>query len=210
MPTCVHAQSCPSPFDLMDCSPRGSSVHTIFPKRTLKSVAISSSKGSSQPRNQILISCVSCIGKWILYCWATWGARMSTRESTKQILQRRICLLLLILVSSMIPAHRRYSLNVVVVVQMLNHVRLYATPRAAAHKASLSSTLSRSLLKLMSIEVWCHPSILFSVAPFSSCPHLSHQQGLFQWVGSSHQVVKLLELQLQHQSFQWIFRVDFL
>ena len=33
---------------------------------------------------------------------------------------------------------------------------------------------------------------------------------LFQWVGSSHQVSKVLELQLQHQSFQWIFRVDFL
>ena len=34
-------------------------------------------------------------------------------------------------------------------------------------------------------------------------------QGLFQWVSSSHQVAKVLELQLQHQSFQWIFRVYF-
>ena len=40
--------------------------------------------------------------------------------------------------------------------------------------------------------------------------NLSQHQGLFQWVGSSHQVAKVLELQLQHQSFQWIFRVDFL
>ena len=39
---------------------------------------------------------------------------------------------------------------------------------------------------------------------------LSQHQSLFQWVGSSHQVTKILELQLQHQSFQWIFRVDFL
>ena len=38
--------------------------------------------------------------------------------------------------------------------------------------------------------------------------NLSQHQGLFQWVGSSHQVAKVLELQLQHQSFQWIFRVD--
>ena len=38
----------------------------------------------------------------------------------------------------------------------------------------------------------------------------SQHQGLFQWVSSSHQVAKVLELQLQHQSFQWIFRVDFL
>ena len=40
--------------------------------------------------------------------------------------------------------------------------------------------------------------------------NLSQQQGLFQWVSSSHQVVKVLEHQLLHQSFQWIFRVDFL
>ena len=38
-------------------------------------------------------------------------------------------------------------------------------------------------------------------------PNLSQQQGLFQWVESSYQVAKILEL--QHQSFQWIFRVDY-
>ena len=40
--------------------------------------------------------------------------------------------------------------------------------------------------------------------------NLSQHRGLFQWVDSSHQVAKVLELQLQHQSFQWIFRVYFL
>ena len=40
--------------------------------------------------------------------------------------------------------------------------------------------------------------------------NLSQHQGLSQWVGSLHQVAKVLELQLQHQSFWWIFRVDFL
>ena len=40
--------------------------------------------------------------------------------------------------------------------------------------------------------------------------NLSQRQGLFQWVDSSHQVAKVLEFQLQHQSFQWIFRADFL
>ena len=39
---------------------------------------------------------------------------------------------------------------------------------------------------------------------------LSQHQGLFQWVSSSHQVAKVLEFQLQHQSFQWIFKTDFL
>ena len=48
------------------------------------------------------------------------------------------------------------------------------------------------------------------VIPFSSCLNLFQHQGLFQWVSSSHQVAKILEIQLQHQSFQWIFRTDFL
>ena len=39
---------------------------------------------------------------------------------------------------------------------------------------------------------------------------LSQHQGLSQWVSSSHQVATVLEFQLQHQSFQWIFRTDFL
>ena len=37
--------------------------------------------------------------------------------------------------------------------------------------------------------------------------NLSQHQGLFKWVSSSHQVVEVLELQLQYQSFQWIFRI---
>ena len=52
---------------------------------------------------------------------------------------------------------------------------------------------------------WCHPTISSSVIPFSSC--LSQHRALFQWVGSSHQVAKIMELQLQHQYFQWIFRM---
>ena len=47
-------------------------------------------------------------------------------------------------------------------------------------------------------------------SPSSLTFNLSQQQGLFQWVGSLHQVAKVLELQLQHQSFKWIFRTDFL
>ena len=41
-----------------------------------------------------------------------------------------------------------------------------------------------------------------------SAPDLSQHQGLFQWGICSHQKTRILELQLQHQSFQWIFRVD--
>ena len=56
---------------------------------------------------------------------------------------------------------------------------------------------------------WYHPTTSSSVVPFSSCPQSQHQ-GLFKWVSSSHQVAKVLEFQLQHQSFQWTPRTDLL
>ena len=56
-------------------------------------------------------------------------------------------------------------------VQLLNCVRLFANPWTAACQASLSFTVFWSLLKLMRIESWCHPTISSSVVPFSSCPH---------------------------------------
>ena len=51
-----------------------------------------------------------------------------------------------------------------------------------------------------------HPLLFPSLPTFN----LSQQQGLFQWVSSSHQVPKVLEFQLQHKSFQWLLKIDFL
>ena len=48
------------------------------------------------------------------------------------------------------------------------------------------------------------------LSPSSPALNLSQHQGLFKWVSSSHQVAKVLEFQLQNQSFQWIFRTDLL
>ena len=48
------------------------------------------------------------------------------------------------------------------------------------------------------------------LAPFPFVFNLSQHQGLFQWISSLHPVTKVLELQLQHQSFQCIFKTDFL
>ena len=47
-------------------------------------------------------------------------------------------------------------------------------------------------------------------SPSPPAPNLSQHQGLFKWVSSSHQVAKVLEFQLQHQSFQWAPRTDLL
>ena len=60
---------------------------------------------------------------------------------------------------------------------------------------------------------WVGDAIQPSHPVSSPSPHafnLSQHQGLFKWVSSSHQTAKVLEFQLQHQSFQWIFGTDFL
>ena len=59
------------------------------------------------------------------------------------------------------------------------------------------------------LHQWCHPVTSLPLMPSSSSLSLSQHQGLFQWVSCPHKVTKILELQLQYQSFQWVFRVDF-
>ena len=91
-----------------------------------------------------------------------------------------------------------------VVVQLLSSVQLFATLWTAACQDSLSFTISLSLLKLISVEsvmplnylILCHPFLLL----LSIFPSIR----VFPIVSSSHQVAKVLELQLQNQYFQWI------
>ena len=74
----------------------------------------------------------------------------------------------------------------------LSCVWLSVTPWTAAYQASLSITNSQRLLKLMSIESMMPFHPLFSSSP--SAFSLSQHQDIFQWVSSSHQVPKVLEL----------------
>ena len=88
-------------------------------------------------------------------------------------------------------------------VQSLSRVQLFVSPRTTARQASLSNTNYRSLLKLMSKEsvmssnhlILCHPLLLLP-STFSSI------RVFFQRVSSLHQMAKVLEFQLQHESFQ--------
>ena len=78
-----------------------------------------------------------------------------------------------------------------------------AIPWIAACQASLSIINSKSLLKLMSIELVMpsnHPTLC---CPLLLLPPILPSISLFQWVNSSHEVAQVLEFQLQHQSFQW-------
>ena len=99
-------------------------------------------------------------------------------------------------------------------VQSLSHVWLFATPWTAVSAVDLHCMDLHYLPEFAQTYVhWVNDAIQPShhlsshLPPFFS---LSQHYGLFQWVGSSHQVAKILDLQLQHQSYQWIFRVDFL
>ena len=70
----------------------------------------------------------------------------------------------------------------------------------------------RAYSNLCPSRQWCHSTILSSVVPSPPAFNLSQHQGLFQQVASLHQVAKVLEFQLQHQSSQWTFTglIDFL
>ena len=140
----------------MDCSLPGSSVHWISQARILEWIAISFSRESSQPRDW---TWVSCIGKWILYHWAT----------------REACGYWLIW-QGIFFVH-----NIIIfVVQSLSHIWLFVTPSTTAFQASLSFTISQSLLKLMSVKsvmpsnhfILCRPLLL---------PSIFHQ-GFSHWV----------------------------
>ena len=99
---------------------------------------------------------------------------------------------------------------VVVAVWSLSHVWLFVEfPWTAPRQISPSFTISESFLKLTSIEskMPSNPSHSLSSPPPPDL-NLSQHQGLFQWVHYLHQVIKVLEL--QHESFQWISRVDLL
>ena len=81
---CMHARPCLSLFNPMDCNPPGHSVRGILQAWILEWVAISSSRGSFQPRDQIYVSLVFCIGRWILHHWANWEA-LNTPHAAQRV-----------------------------------------------------------------------------------------------------------------------------
>ena len=94
------------------------------------------------------------------------------------------------------------------VVQSLSCVWLFVTPRTAALQASLSFTLSQSLFKFMSVELVMISNHLILCNSLLLLPSILPSIRVFPNEQALH--IRYMELQLQHQSFQWIFRVDFL
>ena len=131
----------------------------FFQARILQWVAISFSRGSSQPRDWTCVSEISCIGRQILYHWATWEA-----------LDHVVTLLLIFGANSVlfaIPAKIFFSS-----VQSLSCIWLFVTPWTTALQASLSITNSCSLFKLMSIESVMPSNHLIPCCPLLLLPSL--------------------------------------
>ena len=96
-------------------------------------------------------------------------------------------------------------------VQSLSHVLLFATPWTAARQASLSITNFQNLLKLISIELVMPSNYLILCRPLLLPPSIFPSIRVFSNESVLHiRWPKYLEFQLQHHSFQWIFRTDFL
>ena len=83
-------------------------------------------------------------------------------------------------------------------------------PHGLQHTRPPCPLPTQSLLKLISIELVMPSNHLILCRPLLLLPSIFPHQGLFKWVSSLHQVAKVLEFQLQHQSFLWTFRTDFL
>ena len=100
----------------------------------------------------------------------------------------------------------------IVAVQLFSGICLFVTPPGLQHTRLPCPSLSpRVWPNSCPLSRWCNLTISSSATLFSYCLQTFPTSGkIFQWVDSLHLVVKVLQLQLQHQSFQWIFSVAFL
>ena len=184
-PSLSHVQFFCNP---MDCSPPGSSVYGIFQARIPEWVAISYSRVSFSPKDRTRVSYIA--------------GRLFTIWAIKETLKRwygRACLL---------PAQHVLISNVSSVAQ------LCPTLCDPMDCSTSGFPVHHQLTEFTQTHVHWVGDAIQPFHPLSSPSppafNLSQHQGLFKWVGSSHQVAKILEFQLQHQSFQWILSTDFL
>ena len=109
------------------------------------------------------------------------------------------------------PQQRSYMLQLNPVQFSRSVVSNFLWPRGLQHaRPPCPSPTPRVYSDSSPLSWWCHPTILSSVVRFSSCLQSFPASGFFKRVSSLHEVAKVLEFQLQHQSFQWIFSTDFL
>ena len=166
----------------------GSSLHGILQARIWEWVAISFSKGSSGLRDRTWVSCMQADA---LTSEAP-GKTISPEKTYRWLSHLRRC-----------------SISLIIIVQSLSHVWLCNPVDCSILTTFLFFTISQSLLKLHWVGDAIQPS--HPLSPLLPLPSIFPSIKVFSNDSILHnQVAKVLELQLQHQSFQWILRVDFL
>ena len=168
--------------DPMDCSLPCSSIHGIFQTRVLEWVAISFSRGSSQPRDRTWVSCI--VGRR----FTVWATREIPKKGNAKECSSSV----------------QFS-SVAQSCMTLCDPMTCSTPGLPVHHQLPEFTQTH----IHRVSDAIQPSHPLS-SPSPPDPNPSQHQSLFQWVNSSYEVAKVLEFQLQQQSFQWIFRTDFL
>ena len=178
-----------------------------------------------QPEPQIAWRSWNCAGREVkckytlksfFYSWSIVALQcvlVSTEQQDESVIHIHMFHLFWISFSFRSPQVIKWSSlgNIIAIVQLLSQVQFFVTLKDCSTSGFL---VLHYILELAQTHVhWVSDAIQWShsLSPSpSSALNLSQHQGLFQWVSSLPQVSKVLECQLQHQSFQWIFRIDFL
>ena len=218
------AQSCPTLCDPMDCSPPGSSVHGIHQARILEWIAISFSRGSSQPRDRTQVSHIvgRCFNLWasrktlrppeltpkkdVLFIIGDCNAKVGSQEIPSMTgkfglgVQNEAGQRLTefcqenapVIANTLFQQHKRWLYpwtssggqywnqidyilcsqrwkDSISLVQLLSRVRLFVTPWLQHARLPCPSSAPGTCWNSYPSIWWCHPTISFSVIPFSSC-----------------------------------------
>ena len=221
--TATLLQSCPTPCDPRDGSPPGSPVPGILQARTLEWVAISFSNTWKWKVKVKLLSGIRLLATLFTAAYQAppsmgfsrqkyWsGVPLPSPEEDVRG-QQMICQMInsgnakdLVYFTPVMYSVQFSS------VQSLSRVQLFVTPMGCS---TPGLPVHQQLLEFTQTHVhWVGDAIQLShplLSPSHPTFNFSQHQGLFKWVSSSHQVAKVLEFQLQHQSFQWTLSTVFL
>ena len=194
-------QSCPTLCDPMDCSPPGSSVGGILQARILQWVAMPFSRVSSLPRDGTWVSWI--VGRFFII-WATREAYKYIKVIYKLIVNVVLHIKINFCCNTLLNTMFQFSLVAQSCPTLCDPMNR-STPGLPVHHQLPEFTQLMSIESVMpsSHRILCRPLLLLP-------PNPSQHQGLFRSINSSHDVAKVLEFQLQHQSFQWTPRTDIL
>ena len=219
-------------WESLDCGPPGSSVHGFLRARILQWVAMPSSRRLSRPRNQALFSCVFCIaGRFFTYCTVREAPKLPCdpaipllgtyteknvvwRDTGTPIFTAALFIRATTWKKPRWPLTEE-QINMWYTVEYSDQFSSVAQSCLAlcdpfgryGPQHTRNQLVHHQLLEFTQTHVhWVGDAIQPSHPLSSPSPpptfNLSQHQGLFKCASSSHQVAKVLEFQLQHQSFQ--------